>query len=310
MTIFWALFLKTTPLYFNIILGYIAGRFLHVQGDNIAKLMFYMFVPIVIFSGIAKTEINSSVLLLPFLVFSVCTAFCLVYRYIGGRVFGKDSSLKNILALTVGTANSGYFGLPVAMILFDYDSNIVGIYMTALVGMTLFESSVGFYVSANGVHTQRESFIRVLRLPTLYAFIAGAIFGVYDIELPVIVDTVVDNVKGCYVVLGMMIIGLGISKLDSCKMDYKFFSLALTAKFIMWPLVIYLIKIIDINMFNIFSDSAYKSLTLLSILPLAANSVAIATVLNTHPSKVATTVFASTLFAMLYVPLMVVFLFY
>jgi len=308
MTIFWALFLKTIPLYFNIILGYVAGKILHVQGDNIAKLMFYIFVPIVIFSGIANTEINKSVLLLPFLVFSICTGFCLTYRYIGGKIFGKENSLKNILALTVGTANSGYFGLPVAMILFE-DSNIVGIYITALVGMTLFESSIGFYVSANGVHSPRESFIKVLRLPTLYAFILGIIFSVYHIEIPSIVASAIDNIRGCYIVLGMMIIGLGISKLDSCKMDYRFFSLALTAKFIMWPVVVYLVKLIDMSLFNIFDESAYKSLTLLSILPLAANSVAIATVLNTHPSRVATTVFASTLFAMIYVPFMVVLLF-
>ncbi len=306
MEIFWTLLLKTTPLYINIILGFIAGRILKVQGDNIAKLMFYIFIPIVVFHGIATTHLDAKLLLLPLIVFLLCCTFCFTFLKIGKHIFDEGSSLPNILALSVATVNSGYFGLPIALILFD--SNTVGIYITAFVGMTLFENSLGFYISAKGKYTASESFLKVIKLPTLYAFILGLIFSFNNIDFHPIMEEYAQNIRSGYVVLGMMLIGFGIAKIGSCPMDYRFFNLAFSAKFLLWPLVIFLLVSLDKHLLGIFNESAHKALTLLSILPMAANSVAIATVLDAHPSRVATTVLASTLFAMLYVPLMVALL--
>jgi predicted permease len=48
---------------------------------------------------------------------------------------------------------------------------------------------------------------------------------------------------------------------------------------------------------------------LMSIVPLASNTVAFATKLGVHPEKSAITVLASTLFVLFYIPLFVTFIF-
>ena len=60
MTIFWALVEKLVPLYVLILLGFISGRFIKIQKDTIARLIINIIAPVVIFTGIATTEINIS----------------------------------------------------------------------------------------------------------------------------------------------------------------------------------------------------------------------------------------------------------
>ena len=59
------------------------------------------------------------------------------------------------------------------------------------------------------------------------------------------------------------------------------------------------------NQFILYSDTVHQALILISIMPLAANAVAIASLLRCHPEKTATAVLLSTVFAAIYVPVMV-----
>jgi predicted permease len=70
-----------------------------------------------------------------------------------------------------------------------------------------------------------------------------------------------------------------------------------------------LIILIDIRWLHLFNPLIYHVLALLAIVPLAANTVAYATQLNAHPEKAAVTVLASTLWALIYIPLIMSLLF-
>jgi len=83
------------------------------------------------------------------------------------KLFWKDNS-RNILAFTAGTGNTGYFGLPVAMVLFN--SEQVGLVVLSILGFVLYENSLGFFITARGNHTVKESLMKVLKLPTIMRF--------------------------------------------------------------------------------------------------------------------------------------------
>ena len=53
----------------------------------------------------------------------------------------------------------------------------------------------------------------------------------------------------------------------------------------------------------------YRAFILLSIVPIAANTVIFATALDVHPDKVSSAVLFSTIFCLIYVPIVMVFLF-
>jgi predicted permease len=112
------------------------------------------------------------------------------------------------------------------------------------------------------------------------------------------------SVRGAYTVLGMMLIGLGMAGIKSFRMDWKFLAATFFAKFIVWPLVTGVIILFDLKYLHFFDSDIHKVMFLLSVVPMAANTVALATELKAEPEKAATAVLLSTLFALGFIPVM------
>ena len=305
MEIFLSLLIKIIPLYILILLGFIAGRKLNAKKETIASILIYVVTPVVIFNSIITTRLTPSLLLLPLIFFICCSLMCILFYLIGGKLF-KDNT-KNLLAFSAGTANTGYFGIPVALELFG--ENIIGIMVLGILGFTIFENSLGFFMVAKGNHTVRESLQRLLRLPAIYAFLSGLLINILGINLGKNYLSFAGNFIGAYTVLGMMLIGLGLSSMKDFKIDLNFLLSAFGAKFVLWPLLISILIFADINFVNVFNDSVHKIMFLLSIVPLAANLVAFSTELKVQPDKASVAVFLSTLIALFYIPLLTTFLF-
>ena len=112
--------------------------------------------------------------------------------------------------------------------------------------------------------------------------------------------------RGAYSVLGMMMIGLGLASINRFSIDYLFLGLTFLEKFILWPFIIFLVLVLDNLWLRLYTPAIHKVLVLLSIVPLAANTVAFATELKAEPEKAALAVGLSTLFALFYIPLIAV----
>ena len=294
---------KLSPLYMNILLGYLASRILKTPRDTIATLMFFLINPLVLFNGIIHTKIDVSTLSLPIIIFCIASALCFIFYKIGKKIW--SDSTTNLLAFNAGTGNSGYFGLPLALILFDNQGE--GVYLMSIIGLGLYDNSVGFYACAKGNFSSKECLKQIAKLPTIYAFAAGLIFHYLAIPIPTIFKEFMCHIKGTYTVLGMMILGLGIATLRNFLLDIKFITLTFLVKFLIWPLTIFTLIFLDKNFFCFYNDTIYQALILLSIVPLAVNSVVLASLLDTQPEKAAAAVLLSILFALLYVPFMVIY---
>lgn len=303
MPFFLTFILKLLPIYFNIILGYIAGKKLHLNQETIAKLMFYMISPLIIFNGVIHTKLNLSILSLPFLTFAISCTLCIIfYRF--SRKIWKDSS-KNIMAFSAGSGATGYFGVPLAMLVLE--PQLEGVYIMALLGVTLYDNSLGYYISAKGSYTSLQCLLKVLTLPTLYAFIVGVFVNVFNLPILDIYIDFITPIKGVYAVLGMMILGIGLAGLTEFKLDFKFIGMTFLAKFCVWPLLVFSVIALDRSFLGIYEPNIHQVLILISIVPLAVNTVIIATLVNCQPEKAAATVLLSTLFALFYVPFMTSF---
>lgn len=303
MQLFLLLLAKLIPLYAIIVLGFIAGKILKVQKENIAVLLIYVIAPVVIFHGAVTTKISWSALSLPVLFFLLCCGLCGIF-YVIASVFWTDAN-RNIVAFAAGTGNTGYFGIPVALAIFD--EQILSLVVLCILGFVLYENSVGFFTVAKGHHTLRESLQKVARLPTLYAFALGLLVNVSHVPLGQIYSDVVLSFRGAYTVLGMMMIGLGLSSLKHFRIDLQFVGLTFFAKFLVWPAIVYALVVADTVYFGFYDSSVHNVMILMSIVPLAANSVAFAAELRAEPEKTATAVLLSTLFALFYIPLIVIF---
>lgn len=302
MDVFLSLLSKLIPLYVIIALGFIAEKYLEAKKETVAKLLIYIIVPAVMFYGTATAKLTASNLSLPILFFVIASVLCLAFLKIGKRFYGSDKT-KNILAFTAGAANVGYFGLPVAMILFS--KSLFGLAVLSILGISLYESTVGYFVTANGSHSVKDSLAKTAKMPAIYAFLLGLAVNLLDIHLGANVTVVLDYFKSGYTLLGMMLVGMGLSCVNLKSFDPEFLSLSFLAKFVVWPAVIGAIIFLDSHFFRFYSEGAYQIMILFSVVPLAANTVAYASEFKTCPDKASLAVLLSTVFALFYVPLAV-----
>jgi len=296
-----ALFVKLIPLYVTVALGWIAGRYLEASGRHLAGIMLYIVTPSVVFSGVMATPLSMEVILLPFLVFGLSCLLGLSHLLLARKLIPDASA--NIMPLCVGTGNTGYFGIPVALLLFGEGG--VGLYIVCMLGVTLFENSVGFYLAARGRYSMHDALLRVLKLPSVYAFLAAVVLNLSGFRIPESFMPLFDNLRGAYSVLGMMIIGMGICSFRGLAGNLRFTGLAFVGKFVAWPLAAGLFWWLDASFLGIYGMAVHQAVFLIAITPMAANTVVIATLLNTSAQQAAGTVLLSTLFALVFIPLMV-----
>ena len=300
-----ALLIKLLPLYVTVVLGWIAGRFLQASGKHIAGIMLYIVTPSVVFSGVMAAPLSTEVILLPALVFGLCSLMALTHLAIARRWLSDGSAA--VIPLSVGTGNTGYFGIPVALLLFGEEG--LALYIVCMLGTTLFENSLGFYLAARGKYSIRDALKRVARLPSVYAFLLAVVLNLSGAGIPETFVPLFDNLRGAYSVLGMMIIGMGILSFRGLAGNPVFTGLAFFGKFVSWPLLALAFWWVDANWLGIYDTAVYQAIFLISITPIAANTVVIATLLDASPRQAAGTTLLSTLFALGFIPVMIALVF-
>ncbi|MBI2634114.1 AEC family transporter [Candidatus Peregrinibacteria bacterium] len=301
MSIFFNLISKIFPLYLFILIGYFANKKLAVTKDGIARLLIYVFAPAIVFLGTINAKESSELFLIPVIYFVVGGLLCIAAAIIARKIW-KDGTEK-VAAFIAGTGNTGYFGLPVCLAIVGEDA--LAIVAMVSIGLILFENMIGFYVVARASYSPRKALQKVLHLPSIYAFLGALIINLFDITLNKEVVDFFSILKGGYVPLGMMIIGLGIAEIKPNHLDFKFGFFTLFNKFIVWPIIFLGIIYIDKAFSKIFNQVVYLTFMIESIVPIASNAVTYATELKVHPQKVAFVVVISTLIALVYIPVMV-----
>lgn len=300
MSLFFIILLKIFPLYINIVLGYISTKFLDVKRESIANILIYILGPIVVFSATLSVKIDLSILFLPVFLYLFCSIIAFLSLFIWGKSWNDPTG--NILAFSAGTGNTGYFGIPLAIIFFP--PYLADIYIFTVLASLLYESTSGFYVTAKGNFTVKQSLMKMLRLPILYAFVLGIICNLIGVQIPEAISAYTGQFKGAYGILGMMMLGMGLIGLQrGSDLDAKFISITFILKFIFWPLAMLAVIYIDKTYIMFLNEDLYKVLFLFSIVPLAGNTVTLAVLLNAKPQKASFTVILSTIVSILYIPI-------
>ena len=174
-------------------------------------------------------------------------------------------------------------------------------------------------MAARGKHSVQEAFKKTLKIPTIYSAILAVIanyfynsifinldkesliFRVLDPLINSVVN-VCDKFVGAYVVLGMLMIGLGLAKVKKVKFDWKFLSITFFAKFIVFPLMAFTFGILNNNYLHFYSKEVIALIFLMSLVPIGANTITLATQLKLNTDNVSIAVFSSTFFALIYIP--------
>jgi predicted permease len=301
MSEFLTLLDKIYPLYVIVGFGFIAGRFLKADRTTVSTLLIYIIAPVVVFNGVATAPHNNAYLLLPIIFYVVACVLSVFFYWIGGLLW--QTSERNLLGFVAGSGNTGYFGIPLVLALFGSAGLSIAVFAT--LGLILYESTRGYYIIAKSHATAEEAVRKVLKLPVLYTFALGILVNRLGIHFSGSISSTLTYFSGAYTVLGMMILGIGLSAVTRATFDKSFTIISFAAKFLAYPAIVGLLVYADSSNFHLFNEEVHKIMMILSITPMATNTVTYATYLKAHPEKAAFTVMLSTLFALIYIPLFI-----
>lgn len=299
MTIFLTLLGKILPLYFSILLGLFSTLFLSCDKNTIAKILLFILAPLIVFNATISVKLDASVLFLPLFFFLLSSTLAFILLFVFKRIYSDNTA--NLLAFSTSTGNTGNIGIPLAILFLE--PHLVDVFIFTVLASILYQNSVGYYITAKGHFTAKESIKKVLKLPVLYAFVLGIIFNISGFKIPDIFLNYADYLKGTYAILGMMLLGMGMEKMRSNNsFDLKFISYAIIIKFFLWPMIVLAFIFVDKNYIHFLNEGFYMIMFLFSIVPLAGNTVTVATILNVKPEKMSLAVFITTMISLLYIP--------
>lgn len=292
-----------TGLYVFMGMGFLASRKLGLGREGVSRLLFYLIVPLVFFHGVSRVPMQGMMLALPLVVMAIASLLGLLGYALARLWWPEGDRAPNIIGFTAGNGNMGYFGIPVALMIFDTPT--VAIYMLMIIGVIFYEATVGYVIATRGQFHPKQALKKIATMPMLHGALGGVIIATLQVPLPEFMEDFFVAIRGTYSVLGMMMIGMGLAGLTRFEIDIKFVSLTFGLKFLCWPLAAAGFVWLDANVLHWYAENLHDALMLLSLAPLAVMSVIFATLYDAHPEKMATAVFLSTCFALTYVPLMV-----
>lgn len=301
MTVFINLLIACSPLLLLLVIWYISARKLGIQTKDMSNVLMYVIMPFVVFDGIYKVELSAENMFLPVLIFIFACIICLLW-YRVGKFFWQDTK-SNLVALSAGKGNYLYFWLPLAIFLLGDSSSPLWILMT--MGFILYENTLGMYITAKGRFSTLESIIKVIKMPSIWAFIAGILVQMSWRKLPDIYTTNIVYFKWAMIILWTMLIGVALASIKKLHIDRKFLITTHVLKFIVRPSLFLWLIYLDITYFHIYNTLVYNILFIVSLVPLGVNNIAIATIFDINTDDIAVAILISTVFALLYIPLMV-----
>lgn len=302
MQIFFLLLLKLIPLYILLFIGLIGSKRLHIKKESISSLLIYIIAPAVIFQNAASQDLRPALMLLPFLFFAMNAVVALFTLSINSSA-RKGDGRAHLAAFASAAGNTGYLGLP--LILTFFGESMVVIAVMAILGTVLFECSIGFYMLSRGCYTPKQGLMKVIKLPTIYAFLLGWTVNYlgYKLHPNDTIYTFLTHFRGAYSILGMMVIGMALSDFKRSHLDMSLTIYSLLGKYLLLPLIIWVFILIDSGHYHILSAAEHKTLLIIGLCPTAANTVVFATQLKNHPGLAATTVLISTILSIVIIPL-------
>ncbi|MGQ3674406.1 AEC family transporter [Xanthobacter sp. TB0139] len=280
--------------------GYVVGRLLRLGTRDLSALLIYIIAPVVVFITVVESPADWTYFAFSIASFLTASTAAILAYSLGKWLWGDARA--NLYGFAGGDGNTGYFGLPIAFALFNPEQVAMAVFI--MIGVNVYTFTVGYFISAKGVMDTRQSLRGIVRMPLLYAALLGVACKTFDITISPDILTSLDNFKGAFSILGMMMIGISLATFKKLEVDWTFLLWSLGWKHIIYPGL-------GVAFFAFVVPVPPELLVIIVLMlstPMASNTVVIASHLGVHPERAALAVMTSTLVAAITVPLTIMWL--
>ncbi|WP_019342676.1 AEC family transporter [Stutzerimonas stutzeri] len=284
------------PIFGLIMLGYLLGWRKWLAGEaaaGLANITFKLFMPAVLFTGIARAQLSdgmSPTLLLAYFG-PVLTVFALV-ALVAHRWLGRASPL----GLTAAYSNNVLVGIPLVTTLLGSESLVYVFAILVFHSLILFSLQSSYNAFGSGQKISATGLLKNLANPLIVGLLLGALLNVSGWELPVPIWRVADWLAQAALPCALMVLGISLSRYR-LRPSATALGLALV-KLGLLPLLVWYVG----GWLPGLSHEARSVLVLLAACPSGVNVLAFA-VTPEDTRVVSSTVFLSTLLAVISLPL-------
>jgi predicted permease len=281
-----ALIQVVLPVFAVVAVGWGLGRWGQIDGKTIATIALYVAIPALLFDSLAQRAPGPAAFGRVALAASVVCLGLGSIAYLIARVFNRP---HRGLVLTSSFMNAGNFGLPFALLAWGRDAltHAVTFYVT----MAVLQSTIGIWVASGRAGGWKEA----LRLPLVYAAVAGLAVGWGGMEPPLFVSRAIELLGQIAIPLMLISLGMALRGIRPAAVGAATFAalLRIGGGFVLAYAACEVIGL----------DGSMRNVALLSgSMPAAVMNAVLAERYDADRAQVATTVLISTLLAVATVP--------
>jgi predicted permease len=221
------------PIALVAVAGYVLARAIRIDARPLSQATLYFFSPVLVFVSALDAKFSgeyASIALFGVIITVLTGAITWITvktaRF--DRITGAGFSLGTMLV------NSGNYGLP--LILFAYGQ--AGLtYATFYFSVTmLLLQSIAVFIAAKGRSHTRQAIVSVLKMPILYAVIAGAACNRMSIPIPDPVWKALRVASGAAIPVMLVVLGIQLSRFKVGKNQLAI-GLAVCIRLILTPII-------------------------------------------------------------------------
>lgn len=281
------------PVGLIILIGFIVGRTLPLQGSTLSQLALYVLSPALVIDGLYRTELSlgsSSKLLLGFALTSL-TIYVIVM--IVNRLLSLPPPLSRAITAVVMFPNNGNMGLPVAT--FALGAAGLDRAIIYMLGSSFLMFCFGpAMIRGKGII---EGFKLTFKLPLLWAILFGLTLRILSLKIPWELDKGIQQLGAAAIPIALILLGIQLSE-TRFQPGIKEFVLAI-ARLLCAPVIAYLVgRLLNLETLNL------QILVLQSAMPTAINSFVIVSEFGGDKDLVARAIVTSTLLSFITLPIL------
>ena len=286
-----AFFSAIVSVSFIILLGAIAARTISLEAKALSQLSVYILAPALVADGLYRTNLSFQSAISILLSFALISVILYGIIWILGCYLKLPILTRKSLLATTLLPNNGNLGLPlIAFTLGDAGLERAIIYMIGS-SILLF----GIIPALLAGHSLSSGFRFTLKLPLVWAMLAGLSLRFFDLKLPFQLDTAIAQLGKAAIPIALLLLGVQLASTRFGVGRYE--TVASGLRLGVAPLVAYGVG----KLFHL-TGLDLQVLVLQSAMPVAVNTIVLVTEFGGDSVKVARTIVTTTLVSLLTIP--------
>ena len=280
--------------------GFLIGKTLSIESRSLGRVVFYVFSPILVFSLLLHTELNSAEIL-TIIGYAVANALVVgLLALLFGKLLNFDRPVLMAIIITAAFGNTGNYGLPLVSFAFGEEAlAFATIYF--VVNSVLFNTA-GVLIASLGHMDFRTALMGLFKVPAVYGVLLAVLLNYFHLILPVPVERTIDLAASGSIPVMIILLGLELSRVEWSH-SFRALGLSTGLRLLAGPLIGFLLAI----PFGL-QGAARRAGVIEASMPAAVTNTILATEYGLDSSLVTAMVFVGTILSPLTLTPLLVFL--